>query len=114
VGNFLQAIVRARCSYVSFVAHIAAWYPLGDASSHWNNLFGAGSFLAVAWWSPAFVAALQVLLVVVLLLWGAISTLVGYSALKARREYDESIAQEPVSAAQPSSKAAPASEESAM
>jgi ABC-type transport system involved in cytochrome bd biosynthesis fused ATPase/permease subunit len=72
-----------------------------------------GVSLAVAWWSPAFVAALQVLLVVVLLLWGAISTLVGYSALKARREYDESIAQEPVSAAQPSSKTAPASEESA-
>ncbi len=54
-----------------------------------------GLSLAVAWWSPAFVAALQVLLVVVLLLWGAISTLVGYSALKAGREYQESVNQEP-------------------
>ncbi len=54
-----------------------------------------GVSLAVVWWSPAFVAALQVLFVVVLLLWGAISTLVGYSALKAVREYDESIKQEP-------------------
>ena len=50
--------------------------------------------LAVAWWSPAFVAAMQVLLVVILLLWGAISTLVGYSALKAGREFQEAISQD--------------------
>jgi ABC-type siderophore export system fused ATPase/permease subunit len=53
-----------------------------------------GISLAVAWWSPAFVAALQVLLVVVLLLWGAISTLVGYSALKAAREFQEAVNQD--------------------
>jgi multisubunit Na+/H+ antiporter MnhG subunit len=53
-----------------------------------------GVSLAVVWWSPAFVAAMQVLLVIVLLLWGLISTLVGYSALKAGREFQEAINQD--------------------
>lgn len=41
--------------------------------------------LAVVWWSAAFVAALQVLLVLTLALSGLIATLVGYSSTKAKR-----------------------------
>jgi hypothetical protein len=72
-----------------------------------------GVSLAVAWWSAAFVAALQVLLVVALLLWGLISTFVGYSALKAGREYDEGASQGSGSEMQASPKAASATEDSA-
>jgi hypothetical protein len=50
-----------------------------------------GLSLCVMWWSPAFVAALQVLVVISLLLWGVILTLVGYSAMKASREFDEAV-----------------------
>jgi multisubunit Na+/H+ antiporter MnhG subunit len=70
-----------------------------------------GVSLAVVWWSPAFVAAMQVLLVIVLLLWGLISTLVGYSALKAGREFQEAIDQESDSETQDSSKSSNASDE---
>ena len=48
-----------------------------------------GISLTVAWWSAAFVAALQVLFVVSLLFWGLVLVLVGYSEMKAAREYDE-------------------------
>jgi hypothetical protein len=54
-------------------------------------LLALGLSLCVMWWSPAFVAALQVLLVISLLLWGLILTLVGYSAMKASREFEEAV-----------------------
>ena len=41
--------------------------------------------LAVLWWSAAFVAALEVLLVVALFLAGLVMALVGYSSTKAKR-----------------------------
>ena len=51
-----------------------------------------GISLLVAWWSAAFVAALQVLLVVLLLICGIVLTLVGYSTLKAQRDIGRAIA----------------------
>ena len=57
-------------------------------------LLALGVSLCVVWWSPAFVAALQVLIALSLLLWGAIFSLVGYSAMKARREYETALGNE--------------------
>jgi hypothetical protein len=54
-------------------------------------LLALGISLLVVWWSPAFVATLQVMLVLTLLFWGIISVLVGYSEKKAAREYKEAI-----------------------
>jgi hypothetical protein len=54
-------------------------------------LLALGISLVVVWWSPVFVAVLQVLLVGALLLWGSILALVGYSEMKARREFNESV-----------------------
>jgi hypothetical protein len=50
-----------------------------------------GISLAVVWWTPAFVAALQVLLVIALLFCGLVLSLVGYSAIKADREFREAV-----------------------
>ena len=58
-------------------------------------LLALGLSLCVAFWSQAFAAALLVLIVFSLLFWGAIFTLVGYSAAKARREFEEAINNEP-------------------
>jgi hypothetical protein len=55
-------------------------------------LLALGISLLVVWWSPAFIAALQVLVVLTLLFWGMISVLVGYSEKKAAREYKEAFA----------------------
>lgn len=56
------------------------------------TLLAVGLSLLVAWWSAAFVAALQVLLVLLLLFCGAIVTLTGYSAMKAQRDLQKAIA----------------------
>lgn len=48
---------------------------------------GLGASLAVLWWSSAFAAALQVLFVFALVLAGLIWCIVGYSELKAAREF---------------------------
>ncbi len=53
-------------------------------------LLAFGISLAVVAWSPLFVAALQVFAVIVLLFSGLILSLVGYSAIKAEREFVES------------------------
>ena len=45
-----------------------------------------GLSLALLWWTPAFVAALQVCLVFALLLGGLVLATVGFSELKARRD----------------------------
>jgi hypothetical protein len=47
--------------------------------------------LTVFWWSPAFLAAFQVLLVLFLFFAGLILSLVGYSAMKASREFTEAV-----------------------
>lgn len=54
-------------------------------------LLALGVSLAVAVWSPAFVAALQVFVVVALLFCGLIFSLVGYSAFKAARSWEEAL-----------------------
>jgi hypothetical protein len=54
-------------------------------------LLALGISLAVAVWSPAFVAALEVFAVVTLLFCGLIFSLVGYSALKAARSWEEAL-----------------------
>jgi len=54
-------------------------------------LLALGISLAVAVWSPAFVAALEVFAVVVLLFCGLVFSLVGYSALKAARSWEEAL-----------------------
>jgi hypothetical protein len=54
-------------------------------------LLALGVSLAVVWWSAAFVAALQVLCVTGLLLFGVVLSLVGYSSLKAQREFREAL-----------------------
>ena len=51
-----------------------------------------GMSLAVIWWSAAFAAALQVLCVFALILTGLIWCIVGYSELKAAREFASSAA----------------------
>ena len=53
-------------------------------------LLALGISLAVVWWG-AFVTALKGVLVLSLLFWGAIVTLIGYSEMKARREYAAAI-----------------------
>lgn len=55
-------------------------------------LIALGLSLLVAWWSAAFVAALQVLLVLFLLLAGLVVTLTSYSMLKAQRDLSKAIA----------------------
>ena len=50
-----------------------------------------GVSLAVVWWSAAFVAALQVLAVVVLFIVGFFATMIGYSEVKAKRQFDDDI-----------------------
>ena len=55
-------------------------------------LIALGLSLLVAWWSAAFVAALQVLLVFFLLVAGVIVTLTSYSMLKAQRDLSKAIA----------------------
>jgi len=45
-----------------------------------------GGSLVCLWWSPAFVASLQVVSVLLLLVFGLIWSVVGYSELKASRE----------------------------
>ena len=47
--------------------------------------------LAVLWWSPAFVAALEVLLVLMLFLAGLVMALVGYSSTKAKRIVHDNV-----------------------
>ena len=54
-------------------------------------MLALGISLAVAAWSPAFVAALQVFVVVTLLFCGLIFSLVGYSAFKAARSWEEAL-----------------------
>ena len=46
-----------------------------------------GVSLTVLWWSTAFVAALQVLFVTTIIIAGLIWCVVGYSELKAAREF---------------------------
>ena len=60
-------------------------YHSSRAFAHWNRFVGVRDFARVAVWSPAFVAALQVFAVFVLLLVGSIFFLVGLSASKAAR-----------------------------
>ncbi|HEX8550665.1 MAG TPA: hypothetical protein VF681_03830 [Abditibacteriaceae bacterium] len=48
-----------------------------------------GVSLGAIWWSAAFAAALQVLLVVTLFFVGLILSVVGYSEIKAAREMNE-------------------------
>jgi multisubunit Na+/H+ antiporter MnhG subunit len=50
-------------------------------------LLALGASLVALWWSSAFAAALQVLLVFFLLLAGLVLSVVGYSELKAAREF---------------------------
>lgn len=50
-----------------------------------------GISLAVAVWSPAFLAAIEVFAVFTLFFVGLIFSLVGYSALKAEREMTEAV-----------------------
>lgn len=50
-------------------------------------MMALGGSLALVWWTPAFIAALQVCLVCALLLGGLVLVLVGYSELKARRDF---------------------------
>ena len=50
-------------------------------------MLALGVSLVALWWSSAFAAALQVLLVVFLLLAGLVFSVVGYSELKAAREF---------------------------
>ncbi len=50
--------------------------------------------LAVAWW-PAFLLALQGIVVVSLFFWGAILLLVGYSEQKAAREFAKAVSEAP-------------------
>lgn len=71
-------------------------------------LLALGISLAVAVWSPAFVAALQVFAVVVLLFSGLVFSLVGYSALKAARCWEEAL--EETEAQPKTDKAAPSVE----
>lgn len=47
--------------------------------------------LAVLWWSAAFLAALEVLLVLLLFLAGLVMALVGYSSTKAKRIVHDDI-----------------------
>ncbi len=53
-------------------------------------LLALGISLAVAWW-PQLIVALQGGLVLTLLFCGAVLLLVGYSEMKARREYASAI-----------------------
>jgi len=48
-----------------------------------------GVSLTLAWWSAALLAAMQVLLLFLLLLCGLILTLVGYSEMKAARQFHD-------------------------
>lgn len=63
-------------------------------------LLALGICLAVAW-LPQFLMALQGIVALTLLAWGCIAILVGYSEMKARREYsaaireNESLSREP-------------------
>ncbi len=47
-----------------------------------------GIALVVAWWSPAFVAALQVVVALSLIVWGTLALLMGISERKAKREFE--------------------------
>lgn len=49
------------------------------------------AFLTAIWWTPAFVAALQVLFVIGLFFGGLIFALVGYSEMKAAREFKDAV-----------------------
>ncbi|MBV9470520.1 MAG: hypothetical protein JO316_11945 [Abitibacteriaceae bacterium] len=51
-------------------------------------LLAVGISLAVNQWA-AFVVTLQALITVGLLFWGGVAVLVGYSEMKARREYEQ-------------------------
>jgi hypothetical protein len=53
-----------------------------------------GISLAVAWW-PAFLLALQGIVVLSLFFWGAILLLVGYSEQKAAREFVKAVSETP-------------------
>ena len=55
-------------------------------------MIALGLSLLVAWWSAAFVAALQVLLVLFLIVAGIVVTLTSYSVLKAQRDLSKAIA----------------------
>lgn len=60
---------------------------------------GLGASLVVLWWSSAFVAALQVLCVFVLLIIGLAWSVVGYSELKAARELNAASQEVPTAEA---------------
>jgi Na+/H+ antiporter NhaB len=53
-----------------------------------------GVSLVLVWWSPAFVAALQVLAVVTLFVVGFFATMIGYSEVKAKRQFEDSVEKE--------------------
>lgn len=57
-----------------------------------------GVSLLVGWWSAAFVAALQVLAVVVLFVFGFFATMIGYSEVKAKKQFDDAIEKQSPSA----------------
>jgi hypothetical protein len=61
-----------------------------------------GISLTVIFWSPAFLAALGVLVVGSFFFWGLILSIVGYSEIKSRREFNESISPEAETDAKPS------------
>lgn len=53
-------------------------------------LVAIGISLAVNQWA-AFVVTLQALIALGLLFWGGVAVLIGYSEMKARREYDQAV-----------------------
>lgn len=62
-------------------------------------LLALGISLAVGWWQQ-FLFALQGLTVVSLLLWGGIMVLVGYSEMKAKREFSDALNRDPEAASE--------------
>ena len=53
-----------------------------------------GVSLLVVWWSAAFVAALKVLAIVILFVVGFFATMIGYSEVKAKKQFHDAIEKE--------------------